>query len=192
MLLLDEPFAALDAITRQQVRNELADVLSELRLPTLLVTHAFGDVVALAQRIGVLDHGELIQLGAPDELFDRPATALVAELTGANVLRGEATPSAGGSLIALEGGGRLASVMPASGPVIVAIQPWELELTDPESGTLADLIVSVHRDHAGVVVRCTRVTVQLTSDGNAQPPPSEGAPIGLRASPTHVRVLAAG
>ena len=74
MLLLDEPFGALDAITRQQVRDELADVLAELRLPTLLVTHAFEDAAALAQRIGVLDQGRLVQLGRRRSLVGEPAT----------------------------------------------------------------------------------------------------------------------
>ena len=48
VLLLDEPFGALDAITRRQVRDELADLLDQLELPTLLVTHAFEDATALA------------------------------------------------------------------------------------------------------------------------------------------------
>ena len=49
VLLLDEPFGALDAITRRQVRDELGDLLTTLRLPTLLVTHAFEDAAALAR-----------------------------------------------------------------------------------------------------------------------------------------------
>ena len=108
VLLLDEPFGALDAITRRQVRDELADLLAELALPSLLVTHAFEDAIALARRVGVLDRGRLVQLGAPRELFERPANAMVAELTGANVLHGDATPTSSGSLIRLDGGGELA------------------------------------------------------------------------------------
>jgi molybdate transport system ATP-binding protein len=191
VLLLDEPFGALDAITRQQVRDELASTLSELALPTVLVTHAFEDAAVLAQRIGVLDLGELVQLGGPDDLIDRPATAMVAQLTGANVLTGEATPTPSGSLIALEGGGELVSSMPASGPVQVAIQPWELELTDPDNGMLADLVRSVHRDHGSVAIRCTRVTIRVPFDAACPPLPAAGAPIGLRVAPSFVRVLPA-
>ena len=190
VLLLDEPFGALDAITRRQVRDELADTLSGLALPTLLVTHAFEDAVVLAQRIGVLDLGELVQIGRPDELIDRPATAMVADLTGANVLRGEATPRPTGSLIALEGGGELVSSTPASGPVQIAIQPWELELADPAEGAFADLVVSVRRDRGAVAIRCARVTIQVPSDKAGVPLPPAGAPIGVRVSPSHVRVLA--
>ena len=93
MLLLDEPFGALDAITRERVRDELAEILSDLGLPTLLVTHAFDEATVLADRVGVLDHGELLQLAAPAELVRRPASVLVAALTGANVLEGTAHAS---------------------------------------------------------------------------------------------------
>ena len=109
VLLLDEPFAALDAITRGEVRDELADQLATLRLPTLLVTHAFEDASALAQRIGVIELGVLVQLAEPAELLRNPATATVAALTGANVLDGTATPAGLGSTVALPGGGELAS-----------------------------------------------------------------------------------
>jgi molybdate transport system ATP-binding protein len=95
VLLLDEPFGALDTITRQQVRSELADLLSAFALPTLIVTHSFEDASILAGRIGVLDRGRLIQVATAEELTRSPATALVAALTGANVLDGVATPIAG-------------------------------------------------------------------------------------------------
>src|SRR5207302_6161843 len=63
VLLLDEPMAALDPHTRAAVRGELHDLLRELALPTLLVTHDFEDAAALADRIGVLSEGRLRQLG---------------------------------------------------------------------------------------------------------------------------------
>lgn len=83
VLLLDEPFGALDTITRRRVRDELAALLADLRLPTLLVTHAFSDALALGGLVGVLDEGRIVQLGAPEELRAAPATALVASLTAA-------------------------------------------------------------------------------------------------------------
>ena len=63
MLLLDEPLAALDAHTRNVVRGELAELLAELRQPTLLVTHDFEDAAALADRVGVIVEGRILQLG---------------------------------------------------------------------------------------------------------------------------------
>jgi molybdate transport system ATP-binding protein len=81
VLLLDEPFGALDAITRQRVRDELADLLRTVRLPTLLVTHAFEDAIALGGEVGVLNHGQIVQFGSPQDLSAAPADELVAAIT---------------------------------------------------------------------------------------------------------------
>ena len=88
VLLLDEPLAALDAHTRSVVRVELGELLSELGLPTLLVTHDFEDAAALAGRVGVLVDGRLRQLAAPADLVASPADPFVAELAGGNVVHG--------------------------------------------------------------------------------------------------------
>ena len=95
MLLLDEPLAALDAHTRAVVRVELGELLAELGLPTLVVTHDFEDAAALAGRVGVLVAGQLRQLAAPAELVSSPADPFVAELAGGNACTGSrcaATP----------------------------------------------------------------------------------------------------
>jgi ABC-type sulfate/molybdate transport systems ATPase subunit len=189
VLLLDEPFGALDAITRQQVRGELGDVLADVRLPTLLVTHAFDDASLLADRIGVLDQGRLVQLASAGELVRNPATVLVAGLTGANVLAGHATRSASGSRVRLTGGGELSSATVADGAVQVAVHPWALELTPPELSQLTDSIVSVHDDGGGIVIRLTRFVVRAPASGNGTLQVSPGATVGVRADPRDVRVL---
>jgi molybdate transport system ATP-binding protein len=191
VLLLDEPFGALDEITRRQVRDELADVLSTLGLPTLLVTHSFDDATALADRIGVINRGRLLQLASGQELLNEPATGMVAALTGANVLDGTATSAPTGSTVRLVGGGELISSFPASGPVQIVVQPWEFELSDPESSTLTDNVISVRHDHGMLLVRLTRFTVQVEPKRNGQPSISEGQTVGLRAAPASVRVLSA-
>jgi len=90
VLLLDEPLAALDAHTRAVVRGELAELLRELALPTLLVTHDHRDAVVLADRVGVIVDGRLRQLATPAELLHAPADRFVAAFTGANVVDGMA------------------------------------------------------------------------------------------------------
>jgi ABC-type sulfate/molybdate transport systems ATPase subunit len=189
VLLLDEPFGALDAITREQVRGELGEILADLRLPALLVTHAFDDAGLLADRIGVLDRGELVQLAPPDELMRDPATVMVAALTGANVVGGTAMRSPSGSSVQLEGGGTLGCTAPADGPVQVAVQPWALQLTSPELGQVTDSVVSVHRDRGGLVVRLTRFTARLAAGTNGRVPLEPGATVGLCADPDCVRVV---
>jgi molybdate transport system ATP-binding protein len=193
VLLLDEPFGALDPVTRQVVRDELADILAALRLPTLVVTHAFDDAAALAHRIGVIDRGRLVQLAVPAELLRRPASVTVAALTGANVLAGTATPAPAGSIVSLDGGGQLVSSTPARGPVHVAIHPWELELAVPDtldgSGTVTDRVVSVRHNRGGLLVRLTRFTLQTRVGRSGDVPLTEGSTVGLRAAPADVRIL---
>ena len=187
VLLLDEPFGALDAVTREHVRNELADALAVLRLPTLLVTHAFDDATVLAHRIGVLDRGIVVQLGAPSELVGEPASVLVAALTGANILEGIATPARFGSVVQLRGGGEIRSATTARGDVHVAVHPWALELADPGTSPLTDTVMSVREDRGGFVVRLSRFTAHVPLNGRA--PLSEGSVVGVRAAPERVRLL---
>jgi molybdate transport system ATP-binding protein len=189
VLLLDEPFGALDALTRKQVRDELGDELGELELPTLLVTHAFEDAMALAERIGVIDRGVLVQLDQPEGLLRRPVNAMVANLTGANVVDGHATPTGSGSVVRVSGGGELASSASASGPVQIAVHPWELELADTEACTLTDDVISVRHDRGALFIRLTRFSIQVHPQTDDLPEIREGAAVGLRAAPTNVRVL---
>jgi molybdate transport system ATP-binding protein len=189
VLLLDEPFAALDADTRAHVRDELAQELGKLKLPTLMVTHAFEDAVALAPRIAVLNRGRIEQLARPAELIERPATAVVAALTGANILAATATPSAHGATVSLSGGGELSASTRADGAVLVAIHPWELELVDPRTSSLIDHVVNVHPHQGGLLIKLSRFVVH-TRPGNETPSGiSEGSVAGLHAHPDHVRLL---
>nr|WP_303647464.1 ATP-binding cassette domain-containing protein [Haloarchaeobius sp. HME9146] len=86
VLLLDEPLSALDAPTRRSLRGDLADVLDEVT--ALYVTHDRTTARALADRVAVMRDGQVVQVGSPEEVFERPATAFVARFVGANVLPG--------------------------------------------------------------------------------------------------------
>ncbi|WP_196250677.1 ABC transporter ATP-binding protein [Cellulomonas sp. JZ18] len=81
-LVLDEPFAALDAHARRHVRDVVADHVRTRRVPLVLVTHALDDARDLADEVLVLERGRVVQRGAPDDLADAPATDYVAELVG--------------------------------------------------------------------------------------------------------------
>ena len=81
-LLLDEPFSALDGPTRAQLRLELRELLTRLRIPTLFVTHDLAEANILADRIAVVHQGRLLQVGTPFEIMRRPADLTVARLTG--------------------------------------------------------------------------------------------------------------
>ena len=129
VLLLDEPLSALDAHTRRRVRGELREVLGELGLPTLMVTHDFEDATSLADRVGVLVDGRLLQVGSPSELVASPADAFVAGFTGANLLRGVASASSNGlTEVALDAGFTAYSADEARGRVALAVYPWEISV----------------------------------------------------------------
>jgi len=92
VLLLDEPFGALDAKIREELRRTIRQVQRELGITTVLVTHDQEEAFALADRIGVMNLGRLLEMGPPGELYTRPATRFVATFLGAaNLLLGQQT-----------------------------------------------------------------------------------------------------
>ena len=130
VLLLDEPLSALDPHTRTALRLELKELLAELDLPVLLVTHDFQDAAVLADRVAALADGRIRQVGTPSQLIAAPADAFVASFTGANVLTGIARPGAGGlTEVALDDGSVVYSVDEALGAVEVAVYPWDVSIS---------------------------------------------------------------
>jgi molybdate transport system ATP-binding protein len=162
VLLLDEPLAALDAHTKTEVRHELAELLAELALPTLLVTHDYEDAAALADEVGVLVEGQLRQLGPPAELVARPRDAFVASFTGANLLRGRARRGEGAlTAIRLESGEDLYSADEAEGDVAVVVYPWEVSVARTHAPD-TDSALNVVRGQVGSLVEvANRVRVRV-------------------------------
>ncbi len=168
VLLLDEPFAALDAHTKAQVRSELHELLRELALPTLLVTHDYEDAAALADEVGVIVDGTLRQLASPAELVARPADAFVASFTGANLLHGVATPADGLTEVRLGSGERVFSTDDATGEVGVVVYPWEIAVSrepthDSPLNVVRGDVGSVFEVGNRVRVRIGPVTAEVTS-----------------------------
>jgi len=151
-LLLDEPLAALDIQTRTRVRQELRDILSDLDIPTLLVTHDYADALVFRERIVVMDAGRVVQDGAHADLLARPASRFVADFTGVNYVEGILEPAAMGATDATDAAGALrrvrltgaegialyvitAGLAPDSGsepgPILVglSLRPWDVVLS---------------------------------------------------------------
>jgi molybdate transport system ATP-binding protein len=159
VLLLDEPLAALDAHTKSQVRGELHELLRELALPTLLVTHDYEDAAALANEVGVLVDGTLRQLASPAELVARPRDAFVASFTGANLLHGSALRSGDMTEVRLSTGERLFSTDDAEGEVGVVVYPWDVSVAREHAD---DSALNVVRGEIGSVVEvANRVRVRI-------------------------------
>jgi molybdate transport system ATP-binding protein len=160
LLLLDEPLAALDAHTRTTVRAELRDVLRTSGLPTLLVTHDFEDAASLADLVGVVVDGRLRQLASPSDLVARPADAFVGSLTGANLLRGFAGPSAAGlTELRLDGGGIIYSTDVLEGTGAAVVYPWDVTLARTAPDDSAQNHVAAEVDSVSRIGNRVRVSV---------------------------------
>ncbi|HZR96533.1 MAG TPA: ABC transporter ATP-binding protein [Gaiellaceae bacterium] len=173
VLLLDEPLAALDAHTKAEVRVELYDLLHELALPTLLVTHDYEDAAALADEVGVLVAGRLRQLATPSELVARPADAFVASLTGANLLHGRVVRSDELTEVELDTGERVFSTDSAHGRVGVVVYPWEIAVArerthDSPLNVLGGEVGSVFTLGNRARVRVGPVTAEVTASSLAR------------------------
>jgi sulfate/thiosulfate transport system ATP-binding protein len=98
VLLLDEPFGALDAKVRKELRRWLRRLHDEVHVTSVFVTHDQEEAMEVADRIVVMNHGRIEQDGTPDEVYDRPATPFVLQFLGdVNIFHGRTKVDAGGA-----------------------------------------------------------------------------------------------
>jgi spermidine/putrescine transport system ATP-binding protein len=151
VLLLDEPLGALDLKLRKQMQLELKRIQQEVGITFIYVTHDQEEAMTMSNRFAVMRHGKIEQIGAPEEVYESPATGFVAGFLGAsNLLNGELKESANG----------LTSIRIETGEVVYA-----------NSDRIGDLGPSVR-----VGVRPEKITI-VPDDGN--PPPNRNAITGL-------------
>jgi iron(III) transport system ATP-binding protein len=118
VLLMDEPLSNLDAKLRLQVRETISDLQKEIGITTVLVTHDQEEALAMSDRIGLVCEGRLVQIGTPEELYDRPQSAYIADFVGAaNTLAATVT-------CAVAAGG--AATVQVAGRSLQALAPLEL------------------------------------------------------------------
>jgi molybdate transport system ATP-binding protein len=165
-LLLDEPLSALDARTRAAASRELGGILRDAGVPALLVTHDFTEAALLGDEVAVVDGGRIAQRGAAAQLAAEPASAFVADFTGAVVLTGQARQEGGVTVVELDGGGSVTALDRLSGPVAVSVYPWEIAVApagaaDPGSA----------RNHVSVEVVSVTVLGNRVRVGLAAPQP---------------------
>src|SRR5580704_7130871 len=137
VLLLDEPFSNLDAKLRERARAWLKHLQGELGLTTLFVTHDQDEALSLSDRIVVMNAGEVLQVGAPEDIYRRPKTRFVAEFLGhCNILdaRAVAATSAGTTELVLRANGNRITIsgedLAAGDQVQLAVRPEAIELED--------------------------------------------------------------
>jgi spermidine/putrescine transport system ATP-binding protein len=143
VLLLDEPLAALDLKLRQAMQEELRRIHRQIGGTFVFVTHDQGEALALANRIAVMDKGEIVQEGGPEEIYSAPKTRFVSTFIGeANVFTGTRKRD----VVHLDPGATI-SAPGADGPVTTVVRPEAMQIartklsTDVElDGTLVDII----------------------------------------------------
>jgi sulfate/thiosulfate transport system ATP-binding protein len=163
VLLLDEPFGALDAKVRKELRSWLRRLHDELHISTIFVTHDQEEALEVADRIVVLNRGHVEQVGSPQDVYDHPQTSFVYEFLGAaNRLKGNVNASgfvAQGATQAI----RITSDANFTGPALAYVRPHDLTLFPQASGHRDGIVVDVRR----VVTLGGSVRVDLEgADGN--------------------------
>ena len=134
LLLLDEPLSNLDAKLRLRLRDDLRVILKQTGMTALYVTHDQAEAVVLGDRIGVMRDGKLLQMGTPDEIYNRPAELFVANFTGAtNEIAGTLIERNGTFGLVDVGGGQrfevaLLQAIAAGEKIRIALRPENIAL----------------------------------------------------------------
>jgi iron(III) transport system ATP-binding protein len=192
LLLLDEPFSNLDVVLKEQVREEVGQILRAARTTAVFVVHDLDDVLSIADRIAILKDGALQQIDTPRTVYEQPADAYVARLFGSTNLlpgipRGDgfdtplgyiATPSARGHRQA----------------VTLSVRPQDLELSEAGMGTVPATVRQTrfrgdHQEVVLVVEDSEGGACQLVLHAPNDAPVHVGDAVRVRAASGSVRVL---
>src|SRR5215469_13463546 len=162
LLLLDEPFGALDKNLRLDMQIEVKRLQREYGITTVLVTHDQEEALSMADRIAVMSRGRIEQVSSPTEIYDRPQTLFVNQFVGtANVLPGELVKAnSGAAAVQLQAGVTLpvadGKSLQSGSSVVLSIRPEQLRIQGaPADGNLAAVINAVMPLGAHVVYDVT-------------------------------------
>jgi putative spermidine/putrescine transport system ATP-binding protein len=186
VLLLDEPFAALDPELRADVRAAVIDVLAEPGGPAvILVTHDVDEASGLADRLAVLMHGQVAQVGPPSDVLARPRTVAIARFLGlTNLIRGERSKD-GDVKSAL---GCFRSDGPP-GPVVVVARASALRAGPPEGSGPRAAIVRVSERVAGIELTMRLGDEELVGAAEPWPGLRVGAPVAIAVDASALHVI---
>jgi multiple sugar transport system ATP-binding protein len=193
VFLMDEPLSNLDAKLRVHTRTELKTLQRELGTTMVFVTHDQAEAMSLANRIAVLNAGELQQIGTPDQVYDYPANVFVAEFIGSppmNLLPGARdggdVVAAGGWRIAAPDRGRPQGSAREDGPLTVGLRPEGIEI-EAEGHPAEVVAVEPFGSEVIIDVRVGDEALKVRAAPDIRPAP--GSTIGLRADPSAVRLF---
>ncbi|BAF86917.1 sulphate transport system permease protein 1 [Azorhizobium caulinodans ORS 571] len=176
VLLLDEPFGALDAKVRKELRRWLRHLHEELPVTSLLVTHDQEEALELADRVVVMGHGKIEQVGTPNEVYDHPATAFVHDFIGETLALPAQVRS--GRLFVGERALTLDSQGAADGPARLLTRPHDVEFAAPDEAPFSGRVLAV-RTYGPL----RRADIEIAG---------ENGPVVVEAAIPHNEVLATG
>ena len=162
VLLLDEPFSALDAKLRHELREQLREIQARERLTMLFVTHDQEEALSISDKIVVMNKGKIEQIATPQEIYTRPASLFVAQFIGKmNFLQGHAK----GSILEV-GHLRLPNHDSYSGQVTIGVRPEDVVLAkEKEQGMTASITKVMMLGHYAEVTLHTLVgTIKMFVD----------------------------
>lgn len=205
LLLLDEPFTSLDPSLRDDVRYALVALQEQFNLSVLLVTHDIDEASRLADRIGVLNDGGILQMGTPAELFETPITTVVAVALGRRAIL-EGTLSARGELrcalgvVAVEARTlALAGIAPENAGLDVSVLflPGALSLVPPVLDSPAFEVQRITYGGDGPTAHLRvgslsldiPMTGPLLTSGDATAVLVVGTRVSVRVAPSHIRIF---
>jgi sulfate transport system ATP-binding protein len=142
VLLLDEPFGSLDAKVRKELRRWLRNLHTEIHVTSVFVTHDQEEALEVADRVVVMDHGRIEQVGTPQEVYERPQTAFVHEFIGESIV---VPVSIEAGAVSFEGRpiGIDARNM-SSGKATLFVRPYEMSIVAADAANLRGTIRRVH------------------------------------------------
>lgn len=203
VLLLDEPLSALDLKLRKEMQVELKRLQTETGITFVFVTHDQEEALAMSDRIAVMQSGEILQIGAPREIYEAPTHRFVADFIGdSNFLVGDLVDGGAGKRAVKLAGGQVIAVTQdisdqRSGEVTVSVRPERLGLiADSQAGAdqLAGTVYSVIYFGTDTTYQIdlgndARLTVRMQNGTGAKADFAEGDRVAITMSPDALRVL---
>lgn len=200
VLLLDEPFSAVDQMTRESLYEEIADLRAQLSMPTVLVTHSISEAQRLADSVVVLHRGRTLQTGTPETVYRHPSEPDVARLMGhLNVFTAAVRRSEGND--GLDWNGvflRTSATLADPGRIAFCVAADDVLLRDPALDSVANTfdatVERVFSAGAGIIVHARacngkRLVMAAPRRILARPGATAGAKIALQVLPNSIHVM---
>jgi spermidine/putrescine transport system ATP-binding protein len=187
IILLDEPLGALDLKLRKSMQLELKEIQQQTQKTFIYVTHDQEEALTMSDRVVVMNNGVIEQIGTPEDIYNEPVNAFVADFIGeANILNGTMIDDCRISILGRE----LECVDKGFGkntPVDVVIRPEDIEITSPENGQLVGKVVksTFKGVHYEMSVMCGKCEILIHSTKSAE----IGSEIGMRVIPFNIQIM---